>query len=221
LLPHLARARRAVSDRLYAMGPARYYRPAYRHIADLIRPAAGLFLDVGCGPGWLAIDVAATSPRIRSLGIDRSPTMIGLAEHNARQSPNVAFRVMEGARMDLEAGSVDVAAAVQSAHHWEDAPALLAEVGRVLAPRARFYVYEADSEAASVPAGWVERAGPWPPDAWVRGAWRRYGMGERSWRSLIDTARESGFDIENGRHGFYRRMVLTRATVPLTSDGGA
>lgn len=204
-------ARRAVSDRLYAFGPGRYYRPAYTRLADTVRPEAGLVLDVGCGPGWLAAHIGAPSPRVRVLAIDRSPTMIGYATANARRFPNVDVRRMDAAALTLDDGTVDVAVAVQSAHWWGDVAAVLGEIHRVLRPGGRLYVYEADAEAVTVPIDWIERAGWWPPDGWVLANWRRFGMAGARWAALVGAVEAAGFhDVEDARQGFYRRVTGRR-----------
>ena len=48
----------------YQKGPGRYYRPAYRNIATAIGIEEGAVLDVGCGPGWTSIFMAAGKPHL-------------------------------------------------------------------------------------------------------------------------------------------------------------
>ena len=200
--------RRAISDRLYAAGPARYYGPAYAQIASAVRPKAGLVLDVGCGPGGLSIELGATTPRVSVLGIDRSATMVRFARKRGYASPNVTFEEADAAVLRFADATVNVAVTVQSAHHWTAPDAIFAEIRRVLAPNGRFYVYEADSEATSVPEGWVARRGPWPPDAWILANWRRFGMDTDRWAALRHVASRHFGVLADDRHGFYRRLVL-------------
>jgi SAM-dependent methyltransferase len=113
--------------------------------------------------------------------------------------------------MSYPSETFSAAAAVQSAHHWREPSAILAEVHRVLRPGARFYIYEADRHQVEIPAGWVLRRGGWPPDRLVRLGWRRFGMDSEEWTALCAQAEESPFDAAvDDRHGFYRRLVLTR-----------
>ncbi len=137
--------------------------------------------------------------------------MIALAEKHRGAHTNIRFQTMDAVNIEYEECTFDAAAAVQSAHHWQDAAGILAEVHRVLQPGARFYLYEADRDLDEVPEGWVARRGMWPPDRVVRLGWRRFGMNRREWTSLRGVAEASPFEsIEEDRHGFYRRMVLTR-----------
>lgn len=203
--------RAQISDRLYDWGPGRYYQPAYAHIAESIGLEEGAFLDVGCGPGWLSVHVAAEHSRVDAVGIDLSDRMIAAANRHKGARLNVRFAVMDAAQVLYPDATFHAAAAVQSAHHWTDSGALLAEVHRVLRPEGRFFIYEADSDSSEVPPGWIQRKIGWPPEALVRLGWRRFGMNEARWEDLKQTVRMSPFGGgQDGRHGFYRRLVLTR-----------
>ena len=205
----LPEGRHTLTAWAYQIGPGRYYQHAYQHIAEAIGLDAGAFLDVGCGPGWLAIYVAAGHPELDAIGIDRSPTMLTFANRNKGPRLNVTFREMDATAIVYPPGTFDTAAAVQAAHHWDDPALVLAEVHRVLKPGGRFYLYEADSEATTVPAGWITRQGFWPPDAVVLRGWQRFGMDTERWEALKLVVRQSPFGGgEDGRHGFYRRLVL-------------
>ena len=203
--------RKRISDRLYQLGPGRYYQPAYRRIAEAIGLENGTFLDVGCGPGWLCLHVAAGKLDIDAVGIDHSPDMVSAARRNKGNRLNITIREMSAAAIKFPAETFDAAAAVQTIHHWNDVDGILAEVHRVLKDGGRFFLYEADKNCDEVPSGWVGRSGKWPPDALVLNGWRRFGMNEEEWAGLEVRVRRLGFrSVRVDRHGFYRRMVLTK-----------
>jgi ubiquinone/menaquinone biosynthesis C-methylase UbiE len=193
------------------VGPGRYYQPAYRFIAADIGVERGAVLDVGCGPGWLAIHLAAGRPEVDAIGIDHCDHMLRFAEANKQGRLNVTFRKMEAAAVIYPERTFELAVAAQAAHHWTNAPAIFAEMYRVLVEGGKFYVYEADPESA-VPADWIARTGPWPPDALVQRQWKKFGMGAESWAALRATAEASPFadGVADERHGFYRRLVCTK-----------
>ena len=208
-LPSIRRALRAWS---YQAGPGRYYQPSYSHIAQAIDLREGAFLDLCCGPGWLAIHVASGKPEVDAIGIDHSSTMLGYAQRNRGSSLNITFQNMDASQIIYPAHTFAAAAAIQAAHHWTQPGAILAEVHRVLKPGGRFYLYEADSELDQVPDGWVARRGLWPPHQLILWNWRRFGMNGTQWDELKAHVRESPFGGgKDGRHGFYRRLVLTRS----------
>jgi ubiquinone/menaquinone biosynthesis C-methylase UbiE len=137
--------------------------------------------------------------------------MIALAQRNRGPRLNVTFRKMDGANIVYPDETFHAVAAIQSAHHWVDPASILLEVHRVLRTGHSFYIYEADADASEVPRGWIHRRGPWPPDRYVLKTWRRYGMNSEAWNELKSHVRSSPFGGgEDGRHGFYRRLVLTR-----------
>lgn len=208
--------RRSLAAYAYQFGPGVALQPAQRFIAADIDLQEGVWLDVGCGPGWLAIYAAAGKPELDVIGIDTSKTMVALAEDNKAGRLNVTFREMSGAAVVYPAHTFDVATAVQSAHAWDDPAAVLAEIHRVLKPGGRLYLYEADPDA-QIPAEWIRRQGGWPPEAVVRRGFRKAGVDAARWEALKATVEASPFGTEPGasidedRHGFYRRLVCTRA----------
>jgi ubiquinone/menaquinone biosynthesis C-methylase UbiE len=203
--------RRRISDTVYQLGPARYYQPAYAHIAATIGLESGSFLDVGCGPGWLSLHVAAGKLDIDAIGIDTSLGMVEAARRNKGGRLNITIREMDAADIKFPEATFDVAAAVQSAHHWSDTPAILGEIYRVLKPGGRFFLYEADRERTVVPEGWIQRRLGFPSDALLTAGWRRFGMNSDEWSRLEVQVRSMDFgNIICDEHGFYRRMVLTK-----------
>lgn len=210
--PGLPEGRRSLAAYAYHFGPGVAYQPAHRFIAADIDLQEGVWLDIGCGPGWLAIFAGAGKPELDVVGIDTSKTMIALAEDNKQGRLNVTFREMDAREVVYPQHTFDVVTAVQTAHHWEDPAAILAEAFRVLKPGGRMFIYEADPEA-TIPADWIRRRGIWPPDAFLKRRWKQYGMDQARWDQLksVVAASPFGTDVEDDRHGFYRRLVLTRA----------
>jgi len=203
--------RKRISDRLYQVGPGRYYQPTYRRIAEAIGLESGAFLDVGCGPGWLSLHVAAGKLDIDAVGIDHSEQMVAAARKNKGNRLNITIREMKAEAIKFPEATFDAAAAVQTAHHWEDPDAILGEVFRVLKPGGRFFLYEADKACSEVPEGWILRSAGWPPDAVVLSGWRRFGMNDDEWADMEVRVRRVGFQhTVVDAHGFYRRMVLTK-----------
>jgi SAM-dependent methyltransferase len=110
-----------------------------------VAPAGGRVLDVGCGPGHLA-NRLARDHGLEVTGLDLDPAMIERARANAE--PAVAaecqptFVVGGVAALPFPEGSFDLVVSTLSMHHWADATAGLAEIGRVLRPGGRALIWD-------------------------------------------------------------------------------
>jgi len=102
-------------------------------------------LDIGCGGGAAVCAAASALSTGRVLGIDPSPAMIRYAERKAAPHPaadRMAFSLGWAEDLPVAAGSIDVAMAINSLHHWKAIKQGLDQVVRVLRPNGRFVVVE-------------------------------------------------------------------------------
>ena len=107
-------------------------------IADdvaLVAPDRARVLEVGCGPGHLAIRLAQRGFDV--IGIDLDPAMIRRAVVNAdrtnRSNPGrPELYVGDVADLPFPDASFDIVVSTLSMHHWADPKRGLAEIGRVL-----------------------------------------------------------------------------------------
>ena len=122
--------------------------PFYRSVAADVAAAApigGRVLDVGCGPGHLA-DRLARDHDLEVTGLDLDSSMIERARANAARSVAAERRptfVVGGvAALPFPDDSFDLVVSTLSMHHWADATAGLAEIGRVLRPGGRALIWD-------------------------------------------------------------------------------
>jgi SAM-dependent methyltransferase len=114
--------------------------------ADVARlaPPGGRVLDVGCGPGRLAIPLARHGLDVT--GLDLDPAMIERARINAGRAlgddRRPTFVVGDAASLAFPDGSFDLVVSTMSMHHWEDPIAGLREIARVLRPGGRALIWD-------------------------------------------------------------------------------
>jgi ubiquinone/menaquinone biosynthesis C-methylase UbiE len=114
-----------------------------RAVADLANVTrGGRVLDVGCGPGTAARLAARRGAVV--IGVDPSPVMLRFARwiSAARRAHGLDWRVGRAESLPLEDGSVTVAWAISTVHHWDDPSAGLEEIRRVLAPAGQVLLAE-------------------------------------------------------------------------------
>lgn len=102
---------------------------------DLLPPAVGSLLDVGCGEGRLPRDLKKRGYDV--VGIDASPTLIA---HAREADPDGDYRVADGAAIPQPDASVDVVTAFMTLHDIDDLNGAVREIARVLSPGGRVCV---------------------------------------------------------------------------------
>src|SRR4051812_26517557 len=74
-------------SRLYGRVAPRIFRGFYRRVADDVASVLdeGTVLDVGTGPGVLALEIARRQPALTVRGVDLSSEMVAIARANAER----------------------------------------------------------------------------------------------------------------------------------------
>jgi ubiquinone/menaquinone biosynthesis C-methylase UbiE len=122
----------------------------------------GKALDLGCGPGYLVLDLAAEAPELSVVGLDLSAAMLDLAKARAKlagMESRVSFKQADAQRIPVPDGSVDLVVSSFSLHHWKDPVAVLNEVARILRPGGAFLIRDLrrDLDAPSWLSFWFAR----------------------------------------------------------------
>lgn len=112
---------------------------AVRVSADL--PADGLAVDLGCGTGTFAIDLAGSRRDARVVGVDGDAEILELARAKAGAGA-VDWRQGMADDLPLDDDSVDAFSASLFLHHllWEEKREALAEARRVLRPGGHLHI---------------------------------------------------------------------------------
>lgn len=120
--------------------PGRSWAAWSRALAHLLPPAD--VVDIGCGEGYLTIEVARWAARV--VAVDRSPDVLARARALAgrRRTTNIVFKRGDFEKLPLEAGSMDIALFSQALHHAPDPSIALAEAARVVRAEGRIVILD-------------------------------------------------------------------------------
>lgn len=205
---------------LYSLVSGALGRPAQRAIAaavyDALPEDAKLVVDVGCGPGWLAIELAHMRPVLPVVAIDLSPTMVQIAGRNAAALGNVEVRCENAAALSLADGTADMVVSAESMHHWRDPVAVLDELHRVLRAGGRAWIFDGRSDFTGDELRCFTPFGNRAPPAIVQAVMRRvlaiHGFSRDDWEGhvpdLVGRSRFGAGRVEP--FGPYRRLELVK-----------
>jgi ubiquinone/menaquinone biosynthesis C-methylase UbiE/DNA-binding transcriptional ArsR family regulator len=152
--------------------PGRSWAAWSRALGLLLPPLA--VADLGCGEGYLTIEVARWARRVTA--VDRSAAALARARALAerRGVKNIVWKRGTLEQLPLDNASVDVALLSQALHHADPPDAAVGEAWRVLRPGGRLLVLDLRNHDQ----GWVRTT---LGDKWL-------GFTDRRLRQLITTA---------------------------------
>lgn len=139
------RAARAL-EAVYLTGDLVSQRDA---VMGALRPRLGeAIVDVGCGPGLLALEIAeAVGPQGHVLAVDTSAAMVAIAARRCAQAGNVTVGTGDAIRVPGDDGRFDALVCTQVLEYVPDVPAALQEFLRLLRPGGRLLLMDTDWES--------------------------------------------------------------------------
>ena len=128
-------------------------RPLYRRVADEVATLPELasmaeisaVLEIGSGPGEVALEIARRLPGAEVVGVDLAEAMIDSARRRARAEGldgRVRFVLADAAALPFPDASIDAVVSTLSLHHWAEPAAVFAEIARVLHPGGTALIYD-------------------------------------------------------------------------------
>jgi ubiquinone/menaquinone biosynthesis C-methylase UbiE len=107
--------------------------------------AIGQAIDLGCGAGQLAVELAQAAPGMRVTGFDLSTELLTEAHRRALDAglaDRIDFRNGDVQEVPLGDAKADLVISTLSLHHWSDPLPVLDEIARVLRPGGAFVVFD-------------------------------------------------------------------------------
>jgi arsenite methyltransferase len=123
---------------------------------SLVRAALALepgerVLDVGCGPGFYAVEIVeVVGPEGSVVAVDNAPAMLALAAKRCEGWDNVEFAEGDATGIPVGDGEFDAALSVQVLEYVEDIPTALGEIHRALRPGGRVVIWDVDWSTVSI-----------------------------------------------------------------------
>ena len=154
-------------------------------------------VDLGIGPGLLAIELHRLWPQVRIVGVDPSVEMLSIARKNAEEAgmPDFEAKLGTAEEIPLAPESADVVVSQSSFHEWEDPNKGLGEAFRILKPGGSLILKDYNG-------AWLSR--------WKRKLISRFHhleMFRYTLRQVADLMEKAGFaEIEGENKGWQYRV---------------
>jgi SAM-dependent methyltransferase len=122
-----------------ADGAEGYCLALYRHLLEGADLCGKRVLEVSCGRGGGAADIARAFAPAEYLGVDISSQNLDIARRRFADVRNVRFEEGRAEALPIASASVDAVVNVEASHLYDDPARFFSEVFRVLTPRGRFF----------------------------------------------------------------------------------
>jgi len=125
------------------IGEVRHYASALaRNIANAAPVEGGLILDIGCGTGNLAYELARLFRNSQVKAIDKDELMVESARRLNPPAPNLEFEL--GDVYKLNGTNANLVTVVDAFHHFDEPDAALSKIHKSLNPGGYLYIEDLD-----------------------------------------------------------------------------
>lgn len=144
-------------DRISRWPQFKFLRRLILNELKLMNPA-GTLADIGCGPGYLIMDIAGALHDLSIMGMDISSEALESARQNIFRSgfiERVNLRRGDIEQMPFADNSLDFIVSSLSLHHWSKPEKALGEIYRVLRKDGRFLIFDVRRDAPNLVYGLI------------------------------------------------------------------
>jgi len=221
-----------------------HWMPKIDFILDGARSRGGRVLEIGCGLGMLALELAREGMDVT--GVDLSPDSIEVAERYKDENPfvdgmgNLTYRCEDVMKLEFEPESFDSVVFFRSLHHMPELKPLLAHVHRWLKDDGNLLVSEPirshfDEKSAIVASAFrmlaptwqsyqEKLAGDWTPERLEKlfsGIHTEYALEDDHEQSPFDNSTDSAEDILAALEGIFdvQQVVYSDAFIDKLIGG--
>jgi ubiquinone/menaquinone biosynthesis C-methylase UbiE len=158
---------------------------------------AATIVDLGTGPGLLAIELHKLRPHATIIGVDPSEEMLSIARKNAAEAGMLDFEAKLGAaeEIPLAPESADLVVSQSSFHEWEDPYKGLGEIFRILKPGGSLILRDYNG-------AWLS---PWKRK--LIGRFHHLEMFQYTLRQVADLLEKTGFLAIEGENRGWQYLV--------------
>lgn len=163
-------------------------------LASLALEPGESVIDVGVGPGLLALELAkAVGPAGSVVGIDASEAMVEMSRRRCAEQTWARFEIADACELPCPDGELDAAVSTQVYEYVADMGRALGELLRVLRPGGRALILDTDYDSL------VLRSENPELTARILEAWDHHFVHRDLPRRLSGLLREAGFELAERR----------------------
>ncbi len=114
-------------------------------IYDLDIDYKARILEIGCGPGWVSLELARRLPEVDIVGLEQSSELVRIAHQNKLQHEilNISFinTVFDNLKIFTNR-SFDVIISFKGFHRWSNPQGVLNEIKRILKKQGKYAIID-------------------------------------------------------------------------------